>query len=44
MRTVENSDYFKQLLKSQYERIRKKAYTIVGSKSGKMPVMPLINL
>lgn len=33
MRTVENSDYFKQLLKSQYERIRKKAYTIVGSKA-----------
>ena len=33
MRTVENSDYFKQLLKSQYERIRKNAYTIGGSKA-----------
>ncbi len=33
MRTVEHSDYFKQLLKSQYERIQKKAYTIVGSKA-----------
>ena len=33
MRTVEQSEYFKQLLKSQYERILKKAYTIVGSKA-----------
>ena len=33
MRTVEHSDYFKQLLKSQYERIKKKAYSIVGSKA-----------
>lgn len=33
MRTVEQSEYFKQLLKSQYERIQKKAYTIVGSKA-----------
>lgn len=33
MRTAKHSDYFKQLLKSQYERIQKKAYTIVGSKA-----------
>ncbi len=33
MRTVEHSEYFKQLMVSQYERIKKKAYTIVGSKA-----------
>ena len=33
MRTVEHSEYFKQLMVSQYERINKKAYTIVGSKA-----------
>lgn len=33
MRTVESSEHFKQLMMSQFERIRKKAYTIVGSKA-----------
>ena len=33
MRTVEHSEYFKQLMVSQFERIKKKAYTIVGSKA-----------
>ncbi len=33
MRTVENSEYLKQLMMSQYERIQKRAYTIVGSKA-----------
>ena len=36
MRTVENSDYFKQLLKSQYERIRRKPIRL-SAQSGKCP-------
>lgn len=33
MHTVGHSEYFKEQIKSQYERIQKKAYTIVGSKA-----------
>lgn len=38
MRTVEHSDYFKQLLKSQYERIKKRP-TQLSAQRRRMPVL-----